>query len=49
MKGMSNSRQMRKNQIFFFLDELLKSNRKAQLNVMEQFSALMHVKGIVQA
>lgn len=35
---------MRKKQIFFFLDELLKSNRKeVQLKVIEWFSALMHV------
>lgn len=51
MKGMSKSCQIRKNELaIFFLDKSLKTNRKAvQLKVVEQTSALMHVKGIVQA
>lgn len=51
MKGMSKSCQIRKNELdFFFLDKSLKTNKKeVQLKVMEQSSALMHVKGIVQA
>lgn len=44
------ARSERKKQIFFFLDESLKTNKKeVQLKVMEQSSVLMHVKGIVRA
>lgn len=51
MKGMSKSCQIRKKDSeFFFLDGSLKTNKKeVQLKVIEQSSALMHVKGIVQA
>lgn len=48
---MSKSWQIReKEPDFVFLDESLKTkNKEVQLKVMEQSSALMHVKGIVQA